>query len=236
MAVYKAPIKDIEFVLNEVLDVSSLAKLPGYEDATPDTIQAILEEAAKLCENVLFPLNRSGDDEGCTYENGVVRTPNGFKHAYDMFREGGWTAVTCDPEYGGQGLPATVGFALQEMFTASNQAFAMYPGLTGAAFSALAATGEKWMREHIVPKMVSGEWTGTMCLTEPHCGTDLRLMKTRAVEQADGTYRLSGTKIFISGGDHDLTDNIIHMVIAKIPDENGRIHADLSTVNFLMVP
>ena len=128
MAVYKAPLKDINFVLNEVLDVSSLAKLPGYEDATPDTIQAILEEAAKLCENVLFPLNRTGDEEGCTYENGVVRTPKGFKDAYDMFREGGWTAVTCDPEYGGQGLPATVGFAVQEMFTASNQAFAMYPG------------------------------------------------------------------------------------------------------------
>ena len=117
MAVYKAPLKDINFVLNEVLDVSSLSKLPGYQDATPDTIQAILEEAAKLCENVLFPLNRSGDEEGCTYENGVVRTPKGFKHAYDMFREGGWTAMTCDPEYGGQGLPATVGFAVQEMFT-----------------------------------------------------------------------------------------------------------------------
>ena len=118
MAVYKAPLKDINFVLNEVLDVSTLAKLPGYQDATPDTIQAILEEAAKLCENVLFPLNRTGDEEGCTYENGVVRTPKGFKHAYDMFREGGWTAMTCDPEFGGQGLPATVGFAVQEMFTA----------------------------------------------------------------------------------------------------------------------
>ena len=137
MAVYKGPVKDITFVLNEVLDVSSLAKLPGYEDATPDTIQAILEEAAKLCENVLFPLNRTGDEEGCHYENGVVRTPKGFKEAYDQFREGGWTAVTCDPEYGGQGLPATVGFALQEMFTASNQAFSMYPGLSHGAYEAL---------------------------------------------------------------------------------------------------
>ena len=147
MAVYKAPLKDINFVLNEVLDVSTLAKLPGYQDATPDTIQAILEEAAKLCENVLFPLNRTGDEEGCTYENGVVRTPKGFKHAYDMFREGGWTAVTCDPEYGGQGLPATVGFALQEMFTASNQAFSMYPGLSHGAYEALSRHGSDELKK-----------------------------------------------------------------------------------------
>ena len=190
MAVYKAPLKDINFVLNEVLDVSTLAKLPGYQDATPDTIQAILEEAAKLCENVLFPLNRSGDEEGCTYENGVVRTPKGFKHAYDMFREGGWTAVTCDPEYGGQGLPATVGFALQEMFTASNQAFAMYPGLSHGAYEALSRHGSDALKKAYLPKLTDGSWTGTMCLTEPHCGTDLGMLRTKAELQADGSYSI----------------------------------------------
>ena len=216
MAVYKAPLKDINFVLNEVLDVSTLAKLPGYQDATPDTIQAILEEAAKLCENVLFPLNRTGDEEGCTYENGVVRTPKGFKHAYDMFREGGWTAVTCDPEYGGQGLPATVGFALQEMFTASNQAFSMYPGLSHGAYEALSRHGSDALKKTYLPKLADGSWTGTMCLTEPQCGTDLGMLRTRAEPQADGSYSITGTKIFISAGEHDLADNIIHLVLARI--------------------
>ena len=180
MAVYKAPVKDIQFVLNEVLDVASLAKLPGYEDATPDTIQAIVEEAGKLCENVLFPLNRSGDEEGCHYENGVVRTPKGFKEAYQQFREGGWTAVTCDPEYGGQGLPATVGFALQEMFTASNQAFSMYPGLSHGAYEALSRHGSDELKKLYLPKLTDGTWSGTMCLTEPHCGTDLGMLRTKA--------------------------------------------------------
>src|ERR1700704_4369268 len=221
MAVYKAPLKDINFVLNEVLDVSTLAKLPGYQDATPDTIQAILEEAAKLCENVLFPLNRSGDEEGCTYENGVVRTPKGFKHAYDMFREGGWTAVTCDPEYGGQGLPATVGFALQEMFTASNQAFAMYPGLSHGAYEALARHGSDALKKVYLPKLADGSWTGTMCLTEPHCGTDLGMLRTKAEPQADGSYSITGTKIFISAGAHDLAENILHLVLARLPDAPG---------------
>src|ERR671912_2996241 len=218
MAVYKAPLKDINFVLNEVLDVSSLSKLPGYQDATPDTIQAILEEAAKLCENVLFPLNRSGDEEGCTYENGVVRTPKGFKHAYDMFREGGWTAMTCDPEYGGQGLPATVGFAVQEMFTASNQAFAMYPGLSHGAYEALSRHGSDELKKKYLPKLTDGTWTGTMCLTEPHCGTDLGMLRTKAELQADGSYRITGNKIFISAGEHDLAENILHLVLAKLPD------------------
>ncbi|HEV3491534.1 MAG TPA: acyl-CoA dehydrogenase C-terminal domain-containing protein [Reyranella sp.] len=221
MAVYKAPLKDINFVLNEVLDVSTLAKLPGYQDATPDTIQAILEEAAKLCENVLFPLNRTGDEEGCTYENGVVRTPKGFKHAYDMFREGGWTAVTCDPEYGGQGLPATVGFALQEMFTASNQAFAMYPGLSHGAYEALSRHGSDALKKAYLPKLADGSWTGTMCLTEPHCGTDLGMLRTKAEPQADGSYAITGTKIFISAGEHDLAENIIHLVLARLPDAPG---------------
>jgi alkylation response protein AidB-like acyl-CoA dehydrogenase len=221
MAVYKAPLKDIQFVMNEVLDVSSLAALPGYEDATPDTVQAIMEEAAKLCENVLFPLNRSGDEEGCTYENGVVRTPKGFPEAYKQFREGGWTAVTCDPEFGGQGLPATVGFALQEMFTAANQAFAMYPGLSHGAYEALAQHGSDELKKAYLPKLVDGTWSGTMCLTEPQCGTDLGLIRTKAEPQADGSYALSGTKIFISAGEHDLAENIIHLVLARLPDAPG---------------
>ena len=208
-------------MLNEVLDVSSLAKLPGYEDATPDTIQAILEEAAKLCENVLFPLNRTGDEEGCTYENGVVRTPKGFKEAYDQFREGGWTAVTCDPEYGGQGLPATVGFALQEMFTASNQAFSMYPGLSHGAYEALSRHGSDELKKTYLPKLTDGTWSGTMCLTEPHCGTDLGMLRTKAEPQADGSYSITGTKIFISAGEHDLAENILHLVLARLPDAPG---------------
>ncbi len=221
MAVYQGPVKDIAFVLNEVLDVGSLAKLPGYEDATPDTIQAILEEAAKLCENVLFPLNRSGDEEGCHYENGVVRTPKGFKEAYTQFREGGWTAVTCDPEYGGQGLPATVGFALQEMFTASNQAFSMYPGLSHGAYEALSRHGSEELKKLYLPKLTDGTWSGTMCLTEPHCGTDLGMLRTKAEPQADGSYSITGTKIFISAGEHDLTENILHLVLARPPDAPG---------------
>jgi alkylation response protein AidB-like acyl-CoA dehydrogenase len=218
MAVYKAPLKEIQFVMNEVLDVSSLAKLPGYEDATPDTIHAILEEAGKLCENVLFPLNRSGDEEGCHYENGVVRTPKGFKEAYDQFREGGWTSMTCDPEYGGQGLPATVGFAITEMITASNQAFGMYPGLSHGAYEALARHGSDELKKLYLPKLTDGTWSGTMCLTEPQCGTDLGLIRTKAEPRSDGSYDISGTKIFISAGEHDLTENIVHLVLARLPE------------------
>ena len=221
MAVYKAPIKDIQFVLNEVIDVAKLAKMPGYEDATPDTIHAIVEEAAKLCENVLFPLNRTGDEEGCHYENGVVRTPKGFKEAYKQFAEGGWTGITCDPEFGGQGLPATVGFALQEMFTAANQAFAMYPGLSHGAYEALSRHGSEELKKRYLPKLADVTWSGTMCLTEPHCGTDLGMLRTKAEPQADGSYSITGTKIFISAGEHDLTENIVHLVLARLPDAPG---------------
>jgi len=236
MPLYRAPLDDFRFLFNEFFEVEKLRDLPQYGDLSTDLLEDILSNAGKFCEEVLQPINQSGDEEGCHFENGVVRTPKGFKEAYKAYSEGGWGALGAPAEWGGAGMPISVTMAVGEMAQSANQAFSMYPGLTGAAMAALGATGEKWMREHIVPKMVSGEWAGTMCLTEPNCGTDLRLMKTRAVEQPDGTYRMNGTKIFISGGDQDLTDNIIHMVIAKIPDENGQIQDDLSTVNFFMVP
>ncbi|MEJ1968762.1 MAG: acyl-CoA dehydrogenase C-terminal domain-containing protein [Rhizomicrobium sp.] len=236
MPIYRAPLDDYRFVLNELLEIDRQRDLPGFADLAPDLVEDILTNAAKFCEEVLQPINQSGDEEGAHFENGVVRTPKGFKEAYKAYSEAGWGALGAPEELGGAGLPMIVSMAVAEMAMSANQSFAMYPGLTSAAYSALAAAGEPWMKEHVARKMISGEWAGTMCLTEPNCGTDLRLMKTRAVEQPDGTYRMTGTKIFISGGDHDLTDNIIHMVIAKIPDENGQIHDDLSTVNFFMVP
>ncbi|TNE57104.1 MAG: acyl-CoA dehydrogenase [Alphaproteobacteria bacterium] len=236
MPIYKAPVDDYMFLLYELFNVQSEDEIPGYADLSPDLVSAVLEGGAKIAEEVLFPLNQIGDEEGCHLENGVVRTPKGFKEAFKEFNDGGWNRLGASEEMGGAGLPGVVSFAVTEMMTSANQAFTMYPGLTMAAYSALQATGEPWMKEHVVSRMVEGDWTGTMCLTEPHCGTDLKLMKTKAVEQEDGTYRLTGTKIFISGGDHDMTDNIIHMVIAKIPDEDGKLQDDLSTVNFFMVP
>src|SRR5579864_380071 len=236
MPTYRAPLDDYRFLLHEFFEVTRQSDLPGFDDLSPDVIDDVLANAGKFCEEVLQPLNQSGDAEGCRFENGVVRTPKGFKEAYRSFAEAGWSGIGAAAEYGGAGLPIFVTTLVGEMLQAANQSFAMYPGLSMAACSALAASGAPWMKEHIVPRMVSGEWTGTMCLTEPHCGTDLRLMKTRATEQDDGSYRMTGTKIFISGGEHDLTDNIIHMVIAKIPDENGKIYDDLSMVNFFMVP
>jgi len=236
MPIYRAPLDDYRFVLNELLEIDKQRDLPGYADLTPDLVEDILVNAGKFCEEVLQPINQSGDEEGAHFENGVVRTPKGFKEAYKAYSDAGWGALGAPADLGGADLPISITMAVGEMAMAANQSFAMYPGLTSAAYSALAATGLPWMREHIAKKMISGEWCGTMCLTEPGCGTDLRLMKTRAVEQPDGTYKLTGTKIFISGGDHDLTDNIIHMVIAKIPDPDGQIHDDLSTVNFFMVP
>jgi len=236
MPIYRAPVEDYRFLIHEFLEAEKQRDLPGFEDLAPDLIDDILTNAGKICEEVLQPINQSGDEEGCHFENGVVRTPKGFKEAYRAYCEGGWGGLSAPTEFGGSGMPTIINMALGEMAMAANQSFAMYPGLTSAAYGALIATGAPWMKEHLVPKMVSGEWAGTMCLTEPNCGTDLRLMKTRAVEQPDGTYRMKGTKIFISGGDQDLTDNIIHMVIAKIPDADGQIHDDLSTVNFFMVP
>jgi len=236
MPIYRAPVEDYRFLFNEVFGIEKARDLPGFADLSPELVDDILNGAAKLCEEVLQPLNQSGDEEGCHFENGAVRTPKGFKEGYRAYCEGGWNGLGAPESAGGAGLPPILTLAVSEMAMSANQSLAMYPMLTQGAYGALLETGAPWMKEHIAPKMVSGEWAGTMCLTEPHCGTDLRLMKTRAVEQPDGTYRMNGTKIFISGGDQDLTGNIIHMVIAKIPDADGRIHDDLATVNFFLVP
>ncbi|MFL5236740.1 MAG: acyl-CoA dehydrogenase C-terminal domain-containing protein [Rhizomicrobium sp.] len=236
MPVYRAPVDDYKFLLHELFEVEKQSDLPRFADLSADTIDDILTNAGKFCEQVLQPLNQSGDEEGCHFENGVVRTPKGFAEAYKQYYEAGWGGLGAPEEVGGSNHPPVITMAVAEMQASANHSLSMYPWLTSAAYNALYATGTPWMREHVVPKMVSGEWSGTMCLTEPHCGTDLRLMKTRAVEQPDGSYRMTGTKIFISGGDHDLADNIIHMVIAKILDENGRAANDLSAVNFFMVP
>jgi alkylation response protein AidB-like acyl-CoA dehydrogenase len=217
MTEYKAPLRDYRFVLTELFDAGELAKLPGYEEATPDLMTTVLEEGAKLCEEVLFPLNRSGDEEGCSFENGVVRTPKGFKEAYDTFREGGWTALGCDPAYGGQGLPRTLHFFVEEMICASNLAFGMYPGLSYGAYNAIKEHADDGLKQRFLPKLADGTWSGTMCLTEPHCGTDLGQIRTKAEPAGDGTYKITGTKIFISAGEHDLTENIVHLVLAKIP-------------------
>ena len=218
MATYKAPLRDMRFVLHEMLGVSDLAKLPGYEDASTDIIDAILEEAAKVCENELQPLNLSGDQEGCTYENGVVRTPKGFKEAYDTFIESGWTALDCDPKYGGQGLPHIIGLVVNEMVCSANMSFGMYPGLSHGAYNAIELHGSEELKDRYLPKLVDGSWSGTMCLTEPQCGTDLGLIRTKAEPDGEGAYNITGTKIFISAGEHDLTENILHLVLARLPD------------------
>src|SRR5882724_4964662 len=236
MPIYRAPVEDFRFLFHEVLELDKHRDLPGFADLSPDLVDDILANAGKFCEEVLQPLNQSGDEEGCHFENGTVRTPKGFKEAYRAYSEAGWGGLGAPESAGGAGMPPILTMAVSEMGMSANQSLAMYPMLTAGAYGALLATGAEWMKQHIAPKMVSGEWAGTMALPEPGCGTDLRLMKTKAVEQPDGTYKMNGTKIFISGGDQDLTDNIIHMVIAKIPDENGQIHDDLSTVNFFMVP
>ncbi|PLS23247.1 acyl-CoA dehydrogenase C-terminal domain-containing protein [Neptunicoccus cionae] len=215
MPTYTAPTKDMAFVLHDVLDVAN-EKIPGYEDLTPDFTSAVLEEAGKITGEVIAPLNVVGDKEGCKLENGVVRTPTGFKAAFDQFREGGWTGIASDEKYGGQGMPYLLGMAVSEMVSSANQAFGMYSGLTNGAYAAIHAHGTDEQKETYLPKMVSCEWTGTMNLTESHCGTDLGLMRTKADPQEDGSYKITGQKIFISSGEHDMSDNIIHLVLAKI--------------------
>jgi butyryl-CoA dehydrogenase len=218
MVSYAAPMRDYQFVLTELLDGGSVASLPGYEDATPDTLMAVLEEAGKFCANELLPLNMTGDAEGCTYENGVVRTPKGFKQAYDAYCAGGWNGLTGSPEWGGQGLPRLLGAMFTEMICSTNLSFGTYPGLTAAAAEAIEQHATPEMKARYLPNMVTGKWSGAMCLTEPHCGTDLGLMRTRAEPRDDGTYAISGTKIFITAGEHDLTENIIYLVLARLPD------------------
>ncbi|WP_416883053.1 acyl-CoA dehydrogenase C-terminal domain-containing protein [Marivita sp.] len=216
MPSYTAPLKDMQFILHDVLNASE-QDIPGYAELDRDFTGAVIEEAGKLASDVLMPLNAVGDTEGCVLENGVVRTPKGFKEAFDMMRDGGWTALDCDPEYGGQGLPYLMHTAAQEPFVSSNMAFNMYQGLTHGAYSAIYFHGSDEQKQTYLPKMTTCEWTGTMNLTEPHCGTDLGLMRTKAVPQDDGSYKITGQKIFISAGDHDMAENIIHLVLAKIP-------------------
>lgn len=218
MPVYKAPLENMNFILHDVLGAGKLSELPGYEDATKDLMDQILESGSQICEEVLFPLNQSGDKEGCTYENGVVRTPKGFKEAYDTYTQGGWTALSADPAYGGMGMPHLWNFVFMEMICSSNMAFGMYPGLSEGAYRAILLHASDELKERYLPKMVTGEWSGSMCLTEPHCGTDLGLIRTKAIPNDDGSYKVTGTKIFISAGEHDLTENIIHLVLAKLPD------------------
>jgi len=217
MTTYTAPLKDMQFVLNEVLEISKYSNLPGFSDASEDVVAAILEEGAKMAANVLHPINHSGDKEGCTrHADGSVTTPKGFKEAYEVYKEGGWQGLSFDPEYGGQGLPYTLAVAVGEMVSAANMAFAMYPGLARGAADAIYAHGTDEQKQKYLPNIIAGEWGGTMNLTEPHCGTDLGLLRTKAVPQGDGSYKITGTKIFISAGEHDLTDNIIHLVLARI--------------------
>ena len=219
MPEYKAPLRDIQFVLDEMLQSEQhYQSLPGCEEATPDMISAILEEGAKFAERVLAPLNQVGDREGCQLTDGEVKTPTGFKEAYQQFVEGGWPSLAHDPEWGGQGLPESIGIVLNEMVGSANWSWSMYPGLSHGAMNTIEAHGTETQKQTYLTRLISGEWTGTMCLTESHCGTDLGMLKTKAEPQADGSYNISGTKIFISAGEHDMADNIVHIVLARLPD------------------
>ncbi|MBV1868679.1 MAG: acyl-CoA dehydrogenase C-terminal domain-containing protein [Marinosulfonomonas sp.] len=217
MPAYTAPTKDMQFVLHDVLNVTN-SDIPGYNELEADFTSVVLEEAGKLASEVIAPLNMVGDSEGCTLGDGGVRTPAGFKDAYEQMRAGGWMGLDCDPDYGGQGMPYVLAIAVSEMFTSANMAFNMYQGLTHGAYSAIHAHGSDSLKATFLPKMVDGQWAGTMNLTEPHCGTDLGLLRTKAVPQDDDSYKISGQKIFISAGDHDLAENIIHLVLARTPD------------------
>ncbi|CAN5364054.1 acyl-CoA dehydrogenase C-terminal domain-containing protein [soil metagenome] len=221
MPSYKAPLRDLHFVLHELFEVESALKaMPAHADVDADTINAVLEEGARFCEQVIAPLNRIGDEQGCTLDvaTHAVKTPDGFKQAYRQYVEGGWAALACDPEFGGQGLPNVVNMGIYEMTNSANQAWTMYPGLTHGAYECIKAHGSDAQKRLYLPKLTSGEWTGTMCLTEPQCGTDLGLLRTRAEPVGGGTHRITGNKIFISSGEHDMADNIVHLVLARLPD------------------
>lgn len=215
MPSYAPPTKDMMFVLQDVLDVKN-CDIPGYDDLDADFVSSILNESGKLAENVLAPLNASGDAEGCHLENGIVRTPQGFKDAFELVKAGGWPGLDCDPEYGGQGMPFVIASAVTEMFSSANMAFSMFQGLTHGAYSAIWTHGSDEQKQKYLPKMTNCDWTGTMNLTEPHCGTDLGQMRTKAIPQSDGSFQITGQKIFISAGDHDMAENVIHLVLAKI--------------------
>ncbi|MCB1410520.1 MAG: acyl-CoA dehydrogenase family protein, partial [Rhodobacteraceae bacterium] len=216
MPIYSAPVKDMQFLLHDVLKASE-TDIPGYADLDRDFTSAILDEAGKLAEGVLAPLNAVGDAEGCRLENGVVYTPTGFKDAFEQMKEGGWNGLDLPEEFGGQNLPYVIGTAVGEVFVSANMAFNMYQGLTHGAINAILAAGSEDQKATYLPKMVALDWTGTMNLTEPHCGTDLGLIRTRAEPQDDGSYKITGQKIFISAGDHDMSENVIHLVLAKAP-------------------
>jgi alkylation response protein AidB-like acyl-CoA dehydrogenase len=221
MPQYNPPLRDMQFVLHEVLNIANeLKALPQHAETDVDTINAVLEEGGKFASEVIFPLNLSGDAEGCHLDKTTheVTPPKGFKEAYKTFVEGGWAALSCDTEFGGQGLPVALNQCFYEMLNSGNQAWTMYPGLSHGAYEALHAHGTPEQKKMFLPKLTSGEWTGTMCLTEPHCGTDLGLLRSKAEPQADGTYRITGAKIFISAGEHDMVDNILHLVLARLPD------------------
>lgn len=216
---YKAPIRDMQFAMNELLDYTAhYQTIPEGENATPDMVNAILEEAAKFTENVAAPLNHSGDEEGCHFDNGKITTPKGFKEAYNQYVENGWPSLAAPEAYGGQGLPQSLGQVVYEMHATSNHAFSMYASLTAGAIKTIQAHASDELKQRFLPKLVEGSWSGTMCLTEAHAGSDLGLLRTKAEPNADGTYKITGGKIFISAGDHDLTDNVIHVVLARLPD------------------
>jgi alkylation response protein AidB-like acyl-CoA dehydrogenase len=219
MPQYKAPLRDIRFVLYDLLEIDKhYAELPGAEDLTPEVLDAMLGEAAKLIETVIAPLNRSGDEEGCHWSEAGVTTPKGFREAYKQYYEAGLGSLAGDADYGGQGLPPSLGLVCSEMVSAANNSFCMYPGLTNGAIACIRAHGTEAQRATYLPKMIAGEWSGTMCLTESHCGTDLGLLRTKAVPNSEGSFDITGEKIFISAGEHDMADNIVHLVLARLPD------------------
>lgn len=232
MAIYKAPLRDMRFAIKELFSTDEIRKIPGWEDLSDDLLDDILLAASKYCEDVLFPLNRSGDEEGCTWKDGNVKTPKGFKEAYGLFVESGWNSLSCDPAYGGQGLPSLLSLCVDEMVSSANLSFSIYPLLAHGTYVLLSTHGSDSLKKKYLSKLVDGSWGGTMCLTESHCGTDLGMLRTKAVPQENGSFKLSGTKIFISSGEHDLTENILHFVLARTPDAPAGIHG----ISLFLVP